>query len=69
LRTDRLETLVTELVAIEARLRDLAYDALRTAAEDGDAAAEQEERRLQKARRAVAKAIRDLGGEPEGDWA
>lgn len=53
---------------LEARLRDLAYDALRRAAEDGDAVAREEERCLNKARRAVEKAIRDLGGEPEGAW-
>jgi ABC-type transporter Mla subunit MlaD len=65
---DPTEEIVSELVPLEARLRDLAYDALRRAAEDGDAVAREEERRLNKARRAVEKAIRDLGGEPEGAW-
>lgn len=65
---DATEEIVSELVPLEARLRDLAYDALRRAAEDGDAVAREEERRLNKARRAVEKAIRDLGGEPEGAW-
>jgi len=65
---DPTEEIVSELVPLEARLRDLAYDALRRAAEDGNAVAREEERRLNKARRAVEKAIRDLGGEPEGAW-
>jgi len=62
-----LDELSDDLVRIEARLRELAFDRLREAAE-GDTDAEVEERRLQRARRAVAKAIRELGGEPEGAW-
>ena len=49
----------------EERLRELAYERLRAAAEDGDAEAEREERRLLQARRAVERAIRALGAEPE----
>jgi len=65
----QLEELVEDLVRVEARLRELAYDRLRSAAGDGDSGAETEERRFQKARRAVAKAISELGGQPEGEWA
>jgi hypothetical protein len=63
-----IRDLIDELVGIEARLRDLAFDRLRVAAQESDHVAEEDERRIQKARRAVAKAIRDLGGEPEGQW-
>ncbi|MFZ4515917.1 MAG: hypothetical protein ACOYN3_06360 [Acidimicrobiia bacterium] len=52
---------IASLVDVEAQLRDLAYEALRRAA-DGDSDGEAEERQFSKARRAVAKAIRDLGG-------
>ena len=45
--------LVERLRTIEEALRDLAYDRLRVAAEDGDADAVAEERRLGQARRAV----------------
>lgn len=59
---------VTELVAdlrrIEERLRDLAYDCLREAA-SGDAEAAADEKRLLQARRAVERALKALGGEPE----
>jgi hypothetical protein len=59
------DELVERLRAIEEHLRELAYDRLRAAAEDGDADAEAEERKIQKARRAVEKAIGALGGEPD----
>jgi hypothetical protein len=59
------DQLVEQLRSIEERLRELAYDRLRAAAEGGDADAEAEERKVQQARRAVEKAIRALGGEPE----
>lgn len=49
----------------EERLRDLAYDRLRAAAEDGDAAAEDQERRLLQARRAIERALHALGAQPE----
>lgn len=65
---DPTEAIIAELVPLEARLRDLAYDALRRAAEDGDDDAREDERQLNKARRALEKAIRDLGGEPESAW-
>jgi hypothetical protein len=61
-----LEPIVADLVRVEGRLRELAYDRLRAAAEDGDTGAEAEEKQISKARRAVEKAIRDLGGQPEG---
>ena len=57
--------LVEQLRGIEERLRDLAFDRLRAAAEDGDADAVADERRIQQARRGVERAIRALGGEPD----
>jgi len=54
--------LVERLRTIEEALRDLAYDRLRAAAENGDAAAVADERRLGQARRAVERAIRALEG-------
>ncbi len=59
-----VEDLVAELRTIEERLRDLAYDRLREAA-SGDAEAAADEKKVLQARRAVEKAIRALGGEPE----
>jgi hypothetical protein len=59
-----VDDIVAQLLTVEERLRDLAYDRLREAAAgDSDAAAD--EKRLLRARRAVEKAIRDLGGAPE----
>jgi C4-dicarboxylate-specific signal transduction histidine kinase len=58
------EDLIGQLGAIEERLRDLAYDRLRAAAEDGDADAIADEKRILKARRAVERAIVALGGSP-----
>lgn len=57
--------LVAALQQVEERLRDLAYECLRSAAEDGDETAVAEERRLQQARRAVERALRALGQSPE----
>jgi hypothetical protein len=60
------DDLVETLRRVEERLRDLAYESLRAAAEDGDEDAVAHERRLQKARRGVERAIAALGGqEPE----
>lgn len=59
-----LDELVETLRGIEERLRDLAYDRLREAAE-GDEDARAEERRLEQARRAVARALKALGAEPD----
>ena len=59
------DDLVTALRSIEERLRDLAYDRLRAAAEDGDATAAVDEKQILKARRAVERAIVALGGAPE----
>ena len=56
------EEIVTALVAIEERLRDLAYDSLRQAVAEGDADAQADERRLLQARRAIERAIGALGG-------
>jgi hypothetical protein len=60
-----LGDVVETLRGIEERLRDAAYDRLRAAA-DGDEDAVKEERRLQQARRAVERALRALGAEPDG---
>lgn len=61
------ETIVEQLRTIEDALRDLAYERLReVAAGDDEAAAD--EKRLQQARRAVERAIRALGGEPDSAW-
>lgn len=60
-----LAELLATLRGVEERLRDAGYDRLRAAAVDGDEEAVAQERRLQQARRAVERAIRALGGEPE----
>ena len=57
-----LDDIVSELSSIEERLRDLAYDRLRLAAEDGDERAAAEEKQILAARRALERAIRALGG-------
>ncbi len=58
---ERYEGIVERLVTIEEELRDLAYDRLRERARDPESeagkAANQDEKRLEQARRAVAKAI------------
>jgi hypothetical protein len=58
---DRYEHIAERLGAIEEELRDLAYDRLRDRARDPDSeegkAANAEEKRLEQARRAIAKAI------------
>lgn len=58
---DRYETLAERLADVEEELRDLAYERLAAAAAepdgDGGRAAAAEEKRLNQARRAVAKAI------------
>jgi hypothetical protein len=62
---DDVGTIVDALRGIEERLRELAYERLRAAAEDGDASGEADERRIQQARRAVERARRALGGGDE----
>ena len=59
-----LDDVVESLRTIEERLRDAAYERLRDAV-DGDDAATADERRLQQARRAVERALRALGREPD----
>jgi hypothetical protein len=58
---DRYEHIAERLAAIEEELRDLAYERLADAARSPDSeageAAAAEERRLNQARRAIAKAI------------
>ena len=61
------EPIVERLRSVEADLRDLAYERLRAAAEDGDADALAEEKKLLQARRASEKAIVALGGSTEYD--
>jgi hypothetical protein len=61
---DDVEDLVVELRNIEERLRDLAYARLMAAAE-GDEEGVADEKRLGQARRAVERALRALGAEPE----
>jgi hypothetical protein len=62
--TDRYEGIAERLEAIQEELRDLAYDRLRDRARDPDGeagqAANKDEKRLEQARRAVAKAINAL---------
>ncbi|HZP28595.1 MAG TPA: hypothetical protein VFC99_06560 [Acidimicrobiia bacterium] len=62
---DGVEDIVTELRSIEERLRDRAFEALRTAAEDGDAGAAADEKKLLQARRAVERAIKALAGDSD----
>jgi hypothetical protein len=62
---DDTQDLVATLANVEQRLRELAYERLRAAAEDGDADAVKDEKKLLQARRAVEKAIRALGGTVE----
>jgi hypothetical protein len=61
---DGLADVVTTLRTVEERLRDAAYDRLRDAVE-GDERAVVDERRIQQARRAVERALRALGSEPD----
>jgi hypothetical protein len=61
------DDLVETLRTIEERLRDLAYESLRAAAEDGDEDAAAREKQLQKARRGVERAIAALGGQVADD--
>ena len=61
------EPIVERLRSIEADLRDLAYERLRAAAEDGDTDALAEEKKVLQARRAIEKAIVALGGSTEYD--
>jgi hypothetical protein len=62
--TERYESITERLAAIEEELRDLAYDRLRDRARDPDSeagrAANKDEKRLEQARRAIAKAISAL---------
>jgi hypothetical protein len=59
-----VELIVERLRSIEEELRDLAYDRLRTATEEGDDDALADEKRILQARRAVERAIVALGGTP-----
>lgn len=64
---DEAAEIVQQLQGIEERLRELAYERLRAAAEDGDADAAADEKALLQARRAIERAIRALGGDTEAD--
>lgn len=59
--------IVEALLGIEDRLRDLAFERLRIAAEEGDVRAVADERRVQQARRAVERAIRALDADHGAD--
>ena len=61
------DAIVERLQAIEEDLRDLAYERLRAAAEDGDASAAADERRVLQARRAIERAINALSDGPADD--
>ncbi|HEX9505975.1 MAG TPA: hypothetical protein VGA62_08210 [Acidimicrobiia bacterium] len=61
------EHLVERLQAIEEELRDLAYERLRAASEDGDAGALSDEKKVLQARRAIERAIVALSGGPTLD--
>jgi superfamily II RNA helicase len=65
------ESIVEKLAAIEEELRDLAYEHLTEAARAPDTdesdAAQREEKRLNQARRAIAKAINVLAPAATGD--
>jgi len=69
--SERYESIVERLAVIEEELRDLAYDRLRDRARDPDSdagkAANKDEKRLEQARRAVAKAITSLTPRVEFD--
>jgi hypothetical protein len=67
--SDELAEVVQALQGVEERLRDLAYERLRRAAEDGDEDAVAEERAIASARRAVERALRALGGAPDVGFA
>ena len=58
--------IVERLRAVEEDLRDLAYEKLRAASEDGDADALDDEKKILQARRAVERAIVALGGSGDG---
>lgn len=60
-----LDDIVAQLTSLEERLRDLAYDRLRAAAEHGDEEAAAQEKKLLQARRALERAITALGGTVE----
>jgi hypothetical protein len=61
------EHLVERLRSIEEELRDLAYERLRAATEEGDAEALADEKKVLQARRAIERAIVALDGTPAPD--
>lgn len=63
---DQADEIVAILRGVEERLRDLAYERLREAAE-GDADAAADEKKVLQARRAVERAIRALDAAPDFD--
>jgi hypothetical protein len=56
------EHIVERLRSVEEELRDLAFERLRAATEDGDADALADEKKVLQARRAIERAIVALGG-------
>ena len=57
------EHIVEQLRSIEEELRELAYERLRVASEDGNPNALADEKRVLQARRAIERAIVALGGD------
>jgi hypothetical protein len=66
---NELDDVVSELRALEERLRELAYDRLRAAAEGDDPDAVADEKRILVARRALERAITALGSGPDDEAA
>ena len=64
---DEARAIVEALLGIEDELRDLAFERLRIAAEEGDVRAAADERRVQQARRAIERAIRVLNDDQGAD--
>jgi len=61
-----LDLIVERLRSIEEELRDLAYERLRAASEDGDTDALADEKRVLMARRAIERAITALADPSDG---
>jgi hypothetical protein len=61
------EQIVERLRSIEEELRDLAYERLRAAAEEGDPDALSDEKRVLSARRAIERAINALSADGRSD--
>ena len=67
-RDGAIDDLRARLEGLAEELGDLAFTRLREAAEAGETAVPESERRLTRARRAVEKAARLLDGRGQGEW-